>query len=283
MKSYNKLIVFFTVLIIPLLFMINGCEESEWVPAEDKVVIEAYLYTGESVDDIRITWMNSYASEDSICLPVNNAEVIIINNDQVYELELFPGDSGYYYFPGNLPVISGEEYSLEVKVNQEEITASTIVPAKPPDAEISDNIIYMKQIESFYDMRGMEWPDPVDITWDNPEQEYYFFVIDNLEENPELILPFMEEEEFSSRKFKFSMTTKPTQLDFYQIQPRSLTYFGQHMIRFFRVNEEYARLYETIEQDSRELNEPYTNINNGLGIFTAFACDSLYLEVKKGI
>jgi len=283
MKSYNKLIVFFTVLIIPLLFMINGCEEIEWVPEEDKVVIEAYLYTGEPVDDIRITWMNSYASEDSICLPVNNAEVTILSNDQVYELELFPGDSGYYYYPGNLPVISGEEYSLEVKVNQEEITASTIVPAKPPDAEISDNIIYMKQVESFYDMRGMEWPDPVDITWDNPEQEYYFFVINNLEETPELILPFMEEEEFSGRKFKFSMTTKPTQLDFYQIQPRSLTYFGQHMIRFFRVNEEYARLYETIEQDSRELNEPYTNINNGLGIFTAFACDSLYLEVKKGI
>ena len=173
--------------------------------------------------------------------------------------------------------------NLKVKVNQEEITASTIVPAKPPGAEISDNIIYMKQVESFFDMRGVEWPDPVVIIWDNPEQEYFFFMIDNLEEYPEFILPFMEEEGSSGRKFKFSMTTKPTQLDFYQIQPRSLTYFGQYMIKFFRVNKEYARLYETIEQDSRELNEPYTNINNGLGIFTAFACDSLYFEVKKWI
>jgi len=283
MRSYNKITLFFTVLTIPLLFMINGCEESELVPEEEMLVVQAYLYTGEPVDDIRVTWLNSFANEDSVCQPVNNAEVTISSNDQVFELELFPGDSGYYYYPGNLPVICGEEYSLEVKVNQEEITATTIVPAKPPYAEISNNVIYMKQVESFFDMREVERPDPIDITWDNPEQEYYFFVIDNLEGNPELILPFMEEEEFPSRKFKFSMTTEPTQLDFYQIQPRSLIYFGKYMVRFFRVNEEYARLYETIRQDSRDLNEPYTNISNGLGIFTAFACDSLYFEVKKEI
>ena len=283
MRSYNKITLFFTVLTIPLLFMINGCEESELVPEEKMLVVQAYLYTGEPVDDIRVTWLNSFANEDSVCQPVNNAEVTISSNDQVYELELFPGDSGYYYYPGNLPVISGEEYSLEVKVNQEEITASTIVPAKPPYAEISNNVIYMKQVESFFDMREVERPDPIDITWDNPDQEYYFFVVENLEEDPEFVFSFMEEEEGFFGRRGFYMITEPTQLDFYQIQPMNLTYFGRYVVRFFRVNEEYARLYETIRQDSRDLNEPYSNINNGLGIFTAFACDSLYFEVKKEI
>jgi hypothetical protein len=39
-----------------------------------------------------------------------------------------------------------------------------------------------------------------------------------------------------------------------------------------------VNLYETQEQDTRKLNEPYTNIENGLGIFTAFCSDTLYFE-----
>ena len=49
----------------------------------------------------------------------------------------------------------------------------------------------------------------------------------------------------------------------------------------FTVNEEYALLYETSTQDSRDLNEPYTNINNGLGIFSGFASQEVYFEVIK--
>lgn len=45
------------------------------------------------------------------------------------------------------------------------------------------------------------------------------------------------------------------------------------------VNDEYVNLYNSLNQDSRELNEPYTNIQNGLGIFTAFNSDTLYLQV----
>lgn len=278
MKLNNKIYV--TVLIVSSLFLINSCEKSELLPEIEKIVVQAYLYTGEPVDDIKISWLNSYANEDTIYQPVNNAEVTISGNDRKYDLELFPGDSGYYYYPGNLPVISGNEYFLEVKVNQYEITASTIVPETPPETKISDSILHVKQVEDFYDMMEMEWPDPIDITWDNPSQEYFFLVVENIEEDPEYILSFMEEETIFPNR-KFSMTTEPTQMNFYQIQTRSLTYFGKYLVKFFRVNEEYARLYETIEQDSRDLNEPYSNVNNGLGIFTAFTGDSLYFEVKE--
>ncbi|MDB4063024.1 hypothetical protein N9541_03055 [Flavobacteriaceae bacterium] len=46
-------------------------------------------------------------------------------------------------------------------------------------------------------------------------------------------------------------------------------------------SKEYALLYETSTQDSRDLNEPYTNINNGLGIFSGFASQEVYFEVIK--
>jgi hypothetical protein len=35
----------------------------------------------------------------------------------------------------------------------------------------------------------------------------------------------------------------------------------------------------SLNQDSRELNEPYSHIRNGLGIFTAFNSDTVYFEV----
>jgi hypothetical protein len=40
-----------------------------------------------------------------------------------------------------------------------------------------------------------------------------------------------------------------------------------------------VNLYSSLNQDSRELNEPYSNVTNGLGIFTAFNSDTLYIEV----
>jgi hypothetical protein len=47
------------------------------------------------------------------------------------------------------------------------------------------------------------------------------------------------------------------------------------------VNQEYADLYENRQQDSRNLTEPLSNVNNGLGIFTAFSYDVAYFEVVK--
>ena len=38
----------------------------------------------------------------------------------------------------------------------------------------------------------------------------------------------------------------------------------------YRVNREYADLYNNRVQDSRDLNEPPSNISGGLGIFSAF-------------
>ena len=37
--------------------------------------------------------------------------------------------------------------------------------------------------------------------------------------------------------------------------------------------------YETSGQDLRDLNEPYTNINDGLGIFSGFASQEVYFNV----
>ena len=42
-----------------------------------------------------------------------------------------------------------------------------------------------------------------------------------------------------------------------------------------------ADLYESREQDSRDLNEPLTNISNGLGVFSAFNSQTALFEVVE--
>ncbi|MBK6457995.1 MAG: hypothetical protein IPF87_18230 [Gemmatimonadetes bacterium] len=61
----------------------------------------------------------------------------------------------------------------------------------------------------------------------------------------------------------------------------SLTYYGRYTVRVWRVNEEYAQLYATLQQDSRDLNEPISNVRGGLGVFSAFAADSTSFQVVK--
>lgn len=54
-----------------------------------------------------------------------------------------------------------------------------------------------------------------------------------------------------------------------------------HEAEVYRVNGEYAQVYENRTQDSRDLNEPPSNIRNGLGVFSAFNSLSVSFEVAR--
>ena len=80
----------------------------------------------------------------------------------------------------------------------------------------------------------------------------------------------------------FNFLSRPFITDAYVIRVfLSVQQYGTHRVKLFRVNPEYADLYENREQDSRNLTEPLTNVENGLGIFTAFSYDAAYFEVVK--
>ena len=68
----------------------------------------------------------------------------------------------------------------------------------------------------------------------------------------------------------FRRVIEPTKDDFHFINMMDLRDLGRHVVWVYRVNEEYAQLYENRTQDSRDLNEPPSNIVGGLGVFSAF-------------
>jgi len=60
---------------------------------------------------------------------------------------------------------------------------------------------------------------------------------------------------------------------------RELRLYGTYKIIVYRLNAEYAALYKTIGSSSLSIQEPPSNINNGLGIFTSVTPHTFFLEV----
>jgi len=79
----------------------------------------------------------------------------------------------------------------------------------------------------------------------------------------------------------FAIITLPSTDTTLTVNGALLPSYGPYMVKIYKVNQEYADLYESEEQDSRDLNEPPSNIINARGIFSAFASDSVAFEVVK--
>lgn len=265
-------------LILVLFFMalLLGCADTGDNPTDVQVaVVDAYLYANEPVNDIRLSSLIPYDSEDTLAKPINDADVAINQDGLVYHL-VASGDSGLYrYTDGDLTIEEGKTYEIEFNYYGKTISAKTTVPPKPRGTGISTDVFYIDGDSiappDFRDTTNWEY-----ITWENEDNDYFYVVIENVEGNPVSI----DRDTTFSRGFRFM--SAPTRSDSYRINPMiTFKQYGRHRAKIYRVNQEYADLYESREQDSRNLNEPLTNVKNGLGIFTAANCDSIFFEVIK--
>ncbi|NGP75128.1 DUF4249 family protein [Balneolaceae bacterium YR4-1] len=244
-------------------------------------VVEGYLYSDGTSELIQLSLMIPLSSTDTIPEPINNAEVVVSYEGQPYLFALAPGDSGLYRYSGNDLVINpGGTYELEVNYNNNQITSKTSVPPQPNRVQVSDDILYIDSDQPPFEIiRNL--PEP-QVTWNNPEENYHFIVVENLEENPIPIINAENAPGFNGGLFagNLSFRTTPTNSDFYTIDLRG-GFYGRHKVTVYSVNKDYVSLYEEREQDSRQLNEPPTNITNGLGIFTSFSSDSTFFWILE--
>ena len=105
----------------------------------------------------------------------------------------------------------------------------------------------------------------------------HYVVIESKEDSAESIMP----EDFTRFGGRFRLVAPPTTDDYHFINMMELETLGLHVAKVYRVNEEYAELYENRTQDSRDLNEPPSNIHGGLGVFSAFNSDSVFFQVAR--
>lgn len=271
---------YYILLFIPFL---TGCFDSDLV-FEDQFepVLEAYLYVDKDFENIQLSTMISFGSDSSGGEMITDASISLERELSAWNLVHNDSVPGSYYLEESPSFAPGDTLKLNVELDDEVLTAMTVVPGSPPAVSKSSGSIYIPKVDDPRDFMSVEMPDPLELSWDNPEGNYYFLHIQNIESNPISIRPDIPDGMPAGRGpggFAFEMVTEPTNSNYFAIEPRSLKYYGTHRIIMTSVNDEYVNLYSSLNQDARELNEPYSNVTNGLGIFTAFNSDTLYIEV----
>ncbi len=263
------------------LSILSSCYKSELIFEDQyEAVVEAYLYVDKEDNQVKLSNMISFGSDTVGGEMITGAQITMHHKPDSWILTHNDSIPGTYYLEEELTMTAGDTFSLSVELDEEVLTAITIIPDDPPPVSMSAYRINIPKVESMMGFREIEMPDPLELTWDNPEAKYYFLNIQNIESYPISVMPDPPADRpFAGGGFAFQMITQPTNDNFYTIDLRQLTHYGTHRIIFTSVNDEYVSLYNSLNQDTRELNEPYSNIENGLGIFTAFNSDTLYFEV----
>lgn len=270
----KKLIIAF---LIACIILIVGCKDSSVSdnPQNSQLVVEAFIYSGEKIENINLSKTLPLGSEDTTGTPLSDAQITISKNGIGYKLTPNTALPGNYIYGGNdLTVEPGNVFSIEITYQGNKTTAITTVPQKPVNVNISAPTLLIAPFTGGFGPGGPMAGDTtsIKVTWDNPDSSLYYVVIENLEAATTTIDSgrFMRERR---------MTFPPSATKEFVIARRNLSYYGKHKAIVYKVNQEYADLYESRNQDSRNLNEPLTNIKNGLGIFSAFSSQEVYFTV----
>ena len=278
----NKL---FILTLLNIFIFSNSCEDDfSAVPDENLVVVQAYIYAGQPVKDIMLMSTLALDDESSIATPIDSAEVTLSRGNEQFKLEPVHDydtteiDTTYslsYFSPdSNLIVNEGDTFRLEINYMDQIITSETVVPAKPDSFLSTVDTLWVPEFNRNIDYIRWIFADSnrIRLNWDNPDDLYHYLLMDNVELDPQPL------EKQAPPRFK-SFISQPFIDTTYTILASNITHFGRHDIVLFHVKTDYVLLYQSSGQNTRDLNEPYSNINGGLGIFSAFNSDttSVYL------
>ncbi len=280
--SFQKLYLF-TVVCVWTIFL--SCEEENLnTIAENQYVVEAFIYAGEQVDDVRIKTTFPLSEAEDISTPINTAQVTLMKGGQEYQLTSF-GDEGYYRYTGSdLTVETGDVFDLVVEHNGITATATTIVPTPTMGLTLSTDSLLVPQlplsegrdaiVEAIGNfLRGSS----VEARWDNPTNDLYFMVVEAVSDTLDPIFPAVVLDALA----RFRFVSEPTDGETISFLGGTLESFGTYSTRVYHINDEYAALYENRTQDSRDLNEPPSNVQNALGVFSAFNSQEAFFEVAR--
>lgn len=270
MKKYNKipLLIFLAGIIL-----IAGCKDKENLEFTDSPIIESYLGLGKYFTlnisrQIPFSSGVEYSSDD-----INNLAIKVHYNDSVFLLT--PTGNGKY-IDSSLKVKEGDNYTLSFTYNSKNVTAYTYIPSKPANITQSGVNIYIQRMDSTFGGPMGTRPDPIDITWDNPDESYYLVVVENIEAVLDPIRDFGDNEPPGNMFRKSPSNSSAT-----EIREMDFQYFGTHRVILYHVLPDYAALYETSSASSLNLTNPSISIVNGYGIFTGLNADTLFVEVKE--
>lgn len=242
-----------------------------------QVVVEAFLFAGEPVDHVRLTETVPLGEDPALAPTVDDAIVTLVRGGGRWVLSRLE-EPGAYGYPGDdLEVREGDLFRIEVEAFGRTATGATVVPAPPDGVELDKDRLDIPELGPGNFQPGVLQSLQITVTWENPEASLHFVDVVGMDPEAEPILPGF----IGERTGRFRIRSAPTEEDFHTIRLPQLEHLGPHRAIVYRVNREYADLYDNRVQDSRDLNEPPSNIRGGLGVFSAFNSAAREFELVR--
>jgi hypothetical protein len=236
----------------------------------DIYIVEAYLYANQPVDHIKIM-RRGVAGTYAIDMPVSTAEVIIEDQNRSFTLQESSTNKGWFGYPNNdLSIRAGEKYKLYISANGSQMFSEVLVPFPPSKLQIDkDTICQYDTITDISELKNTF----LNLKW-HASTEYSFIVLQNLEN------PANRGAIHSPGDLKYVpyYLLKPINDSSLTIGSDDFEYDGKNSIKIYSVNIEYVNVFQN---QSDELSNYPSNITNAIGLFTAFACDSVMVQVKQ--
>ena len=219
-------------------------------------------------------------------VPLPNANVALTKGGDIFPLTYNPSTSRYELSDNTfLTIIPGDMFTIQVEANDRTASATTVVPPPPEGLQISNTTIRIPQLNLGFGLaeqiRELFASARLELSWENTDENYYYVVIERRTDRIDPILPTELPDQVIDLLSSFRFISEPSNGSSFEIVGVALETYGLHVAKVYRVNPEYVRLFQNPRQDSRDLNEPATNITNGVGIFSAFAADSVFFEVTR--
>jgi hypothetical protein len=260
--------IFIILLGFIILSLSTSCAVSDPLPApSSRPVVEAYLVANEPID-IYIARQAPFSDTTITDLSIKGLSIDIKSDTKTIHLT----DQGNGHYTSATKVDSNTTYSLRFDYAGKTITATTFVPSHTNNFVCSATSF----VVTVNPNNGRpSFPDPALLSWKSVPDAYYLVVAENTDQVPELIFSFGGG---SNRRF---FRQAPFQGNNTDLQGQLFRYYGNYNLILFRINVEYASLYADNGTSSINLTTPYTNVTNGLGIFTGMASDTLKFVVTK--
>jgi hypothetical protein len=260
------------IIFLTISFLLISCEKTRIADTSDMPVVEAYLVPGEKIQVVVSRKIPYDENAETSSIDINSLEIYITFQGAEYILAPL-GDGIYSDSGGNIPVIADSVYTLSFNFDGTMITSSTTIPIKPENVVQSATTIKMSQFDPD-NPSGSTIPDPVEITFSNYDQSYYLATLACIDTN---LVPVYKDSVPDNDMFS-SIPVNGTQIN---IEPMRIRYFGMNRIIIYHINPEYTTFFMQQASTSQNYQDPPTNIDNGLGIFTGINADTLFLNVVQ--
>jgi hypothetical protein len=243
--------------------LLSGCGESLMDNEMNTAtpIVESYLQEGTNSLTVKLYSMEVYLGEDYILSKPLTDLTVHVNGKALTET-----DRGAYSLDLGSDIIRGlQEYRLQFDYQGKAIQSSTIVPQPIERLAIEPSSITRTSSSYYWNTNDTT---EIVLSWDDPEHSYYQI--------------YVESPDTSSANPSFGgvfgrRMMQPFQGDTYTMRMMEFPYTGNYSISVYRVNKDYAELYERVS--ASDLANPVSFVENALGIFTSMSMASVRFTV----